>query len=177
MPNPTSDPYIQLWFTQLGQFRSACINNTAGKLKLLEFANANIVAALPTDNSKNQFITAVSASTGCDDFDIADLTTYKTFRGLLDDCHLLSNDIFNVLQAGSTEALKGVDSETYYKAAVSKAFPGGSGGAGWSAVQGVLVESMDASCFSEEFRKKVNATVDKAGSTMNNLITEIAVLG
>jgi hypothetical protein len=177
MPNPTPDPYIQLWFKQLGQFRSACINNTVGKLDLLDFANAEIVKALPSDDSKDQFITAVGASTGCDDFDIADLTTYKTFRGLLDDCHLLSNDVFNVLQAGSAAELQGVDSETYYKAQVSKAFPGGSKGAGWMPVQEVLVASMDASCFTKEFRDKVNATVDKAGSTMNNLITEIAVLG
>jgi len=183
MPSPSPDPNIQRWFTQLRQFQAACINNSASKLSLLNFANATILTYLPSTASQNNFLTSVGASTGCDDLQIADLTTYKTFRALLDYCHLLENEIFNALQALSVPALQTVDCTPYYAATVAAAFPpdvaGGkvSTGAAWSAALALLMVSMDPNCFTLAFRLQVNATVDKVGSTMKDLIPQIAVLG
>jgi hypothetical protein len=72
MPSPP-DPEIQFWFTQLGRFQAACINNSTSKLNLLQFANANIVSMLSSPNEQKNFLTAVAASTGYDDLQIADV--------------------------------------------------------------------------------------------------------
>ena len=171
MPSP--DPYIQLWFTELRKFQAACINNAAGKLSLLNFANAAIISYLISASSQSNFITA----SGYPDIQPADLTTYKTFGGLLNYCHSLSNEIFNALQALSVPGLQNVDSIPYYAATVATAFPDGSTGPAWTAAQTMLMGSMDPTCFTLAFRLQVNATVNKAGATMKDLITQISGLG
>ena len=32
MPSPPPDPEIQFWFTQLGRFQNACINNSTRRV-------------------------------------------------------------------------------------------------------------------------------------------------
>lgn len=177
MPSPPPDPYIQLWFTELKKFQAACINNSARKLPLLKFANSIIATTLPSTASQNNFLTSVAASTGYADLQPTDLTTCKTFRALLDYCHLLENDIFNALQTLSVPTVQAIDSVSYYATPVATAFPGGSIGAGWIAAQGLLMASMNPTCLTLPFRISVNATVDKAGATMKNLIQQIVGLG
>jgi hypothetical protein len=173
----TPDPDIQFWFKQLGQFQAACINNSAGKLTPFQFANATIILALNSANSQKQFLTAVANSTGYDDLQISDLTTYKTFGALLNYCNAFSSGLFNALQPLAVAALQHVDSKPFLAATVATAFPGGSTGPGWVQAMGVLMASMDPTCFTLAFRIGVNATVDKAGATMGDLMTQIAGLG
>src|ERR1700761_1560896 len=100
------DPYIQSWFNDLSEFQSVCIDTSAGKLNLLAFANATILNYLPSAATQNNFLTAIAASTGYKDLQISDLTTYKTFRLLLDYSHPLENEVFNALQALSDPSVQ-----------------------------------------------------------------------
>ena len=177
MPIPSPDPGIQSWFTELRKMQAVCINNSAGKLPLLGFANANIVTAIPSPADQNNFLTAVAVATGYGDLQTADLTTYKTFRALLDYSHLLENEIFIAIRKLSVAALQKANSTTYYAATVTTAFPGGSTGQPWTDAQATLVASMDPICYILTFRIKINAIVDKARSTMSDVIPQIAVLG
>jgi hypothetical protein len=193
MPSPPPDPEIQFWFTQLGRFQAACISNSAAGLNLLQFANANIVSTLNSPNTQKNFLTAVAASTGYDDLQISDLTTYKTFGGLLNYCRLLENDIFRALQALSAPEYQTINSTAYYATPVASAFPGGSPGpvgpgiggglAGpstgprWMSAQDLLMASMDPSCYTLAFRIKVNAAADKPGAKMSDVLPLIAGLG
>ncbi len=177
MTSVSPDPGIQSWFTELRKMQAACINNSAEKLPLLSFANANIIAALPSAADQNNFLTSVAATTGYSDLQTADLTTYKTFRALLDYCHLLENEIFIVLRKLSVAALQKANSTTYYAATVTTAFPGGSAAQPWTDAQATLQVSMDLTCYTLPYRIKINAIVDKAGSAMSGVIPQIAVLG
>jgi hypothetical protein len=173
----TPDLGIQFWFKQLGQFQAACLNNTVGDLTTFQFAGATIVFVLNSTNSQKHFLTSVAKSTGYDDLQISDLTTYKTFGGLLNYCNAFTSALFNALQPLAIEALQNVDSKPFLAATVAVAFPGGSTGPAWVRALGVLMPSMDPTCFTFPFRIGVSATVDKAGATMGDLITQIAGLG
>ena len=169
---PAPDPDIQSWFTELAKYQQACINNSAGKLNPYNFANAVILTYLPSAADQNNFLAAIGS-----DLQTSDLTTYKTFKALLDYSLLLENAIFNALQALSVPALQDIDSVPYYATPIATAFPGGSTGPAWLAAQGVLMASIDPTCYTLPFRIKVNQTVDKAGATMKDLIPQIAGLG
>src|ERR1035437_6141455 len=90
---------LALWFTNLGQFQKACINTSAGKLSLLKFANYNILKALPTKPEQDNFLVSAADSTGYDDMAEADLATYKTFEGLLDNWNPLPTAVAVLLQS------------------------------------------------------------------------------
>jgi len=177
LPSPSPDPSIQSWFTELRKMQAVCINNSVGKLSLLGFANANIATAIPSPADQNNFLTAVAVATGYADLQTADLTTYKTFRALLDYCHLLENEIFIALKKLSVAALQKANSTTYYAATVTTAFPGGRTGQPWIDAQAMLMAGMDPTCYTLPFRIMINAIVDKTGSSMGDVVPQIAVLG
>src|SRR5580698_914021 len=88
MSSPSPDPGIQSWFTDLIKMQAASINNSVRQLPPLGFANAVITVAFPTTAAQNNYLTSAAAATGYPDLATADLTTYKTFRALLDYSHL-----------------------------------------------------------------------------------------
>jgi hypothetical protein len=179
MPSPSPDPGIQSWFTELRKMQVVCINDSVKKLSLLNFANATIATYLPDPASQNNYLTAVAVATRYGDLETADLTTYKTFRALLDYSHLLENEIFIALRKLSVGALQKANSATYYVADAITAFPGGSAGDPWAnpqtGAQALLVASMDPTCYTLPFRIKVNLNVDNA--KMGVVIPQIAGLG
>jgi hypothetical protein len=188
MPSPSPDPYVQLWFKELNQFQSSCISTDAEKLTpLLVFANSKILTYLKSTADQNNFLTAVGVKTGYKKLAIADLTTYPTFRGLLDHCDPLETDIFNVLQAASDPSVRTISSVLYYATPAAIAFPGKSTGQVWLGAKGILLASMDPSCYSPAQQIKVDAIVDQAAvtktglttpaSTMADVIKQIVVLG
>lgn len=188
MPSPSPDSYVQLWFKELNQFQNSCISTDAGKLKpLLVFANAKILTYLKSTADQNNFLTAVGVKTGYKKLAIGDLTTYPTFRGLLDHCDPLETDVFNVLQAASDPSVQTIPSVPYYATPAATAFPGGSTGKLWLGAQEILMASMDPSCYTFAQRIKVNGVVDQAAvtkdgvtkpaSTMADVIKQIVVLG
>ena len=89
---------LALWFTNLRQFQAACNNTSVSKMDLLTFANSTIVTALPSATEQNTFLTSAGISTGYDDIATADLTTYKTFEGLLDNWNPLPTAVAVLLQ-------------------------------------------------------------------------------
>jgi hypothetical protein len=177
MPSALPDPNIQCWFNQLSQFQAACINNSAAKLSPLDFANASMILALNSPASQHNFLTRVAASTGYDDLQISDLTTYKTFGGLLNYCNSFANALFIAVQPLAAVDWQNADSIPFFAAPVAAAFPGGSNGAAWVPAMNLIMASMEPTCFTLPFRINVNRTVDKAGSTMGGLIHQIAVFG
>jgi hypothetical protein len=188
MPSPSPDSQISLWFWELDQFQAACISTDAEQLSpLLAFGNATITNYLKTAATQNNFLTSVGKKTGYKKLAIVDLTTFKTFRGLLDHCHLLETAVYFALRAASDAPAQNIPSKAYYATPVATAFPGKSTGALWLAAQALLMASMDPSCYSLPQRIKVNAIVDqpatttggvnKPASTMGDVIKQIVVLG
>jgi hypothetical protein len=176
MTTAPPDSYIQLWFKELLKLQASCINNDARKLSPLNFANATIVTYLKSSADQNDFLVKAADAIQCT-LQASDLTTCKTFRGLLDYCHPLETDVFNALQKLSIASLQKIPSVAYYATPVVLAFPGKSTDAPWSSGMGLLMASMDPTCLTLPFRIKINATVDKAGSSMSALIKQIAGLG
>ncbi len=177
MPSISPDPGIDFWFKNLRQFQAACINTTAAKEDLLTFANHSCTAALTTSAEQNNFITAAAASTGYDDMAVADLTTYKTFAGLLNNWNSLPTAVAILLQSLAVPSLQTVPSKAFMKAAVADALPGGSAGPAWQAALAALTASIPPVCFTQGFRDAIAKTVDKQGSKMSDLIPQIAGLG
>jgi hypothetical protein len=168
---------LAFWFTNLRQLQVACNSIIVMKMGRLTFANTTIVTVLPTAGEQGTFLTSAAASTGYDDMATADLTTYKTFEGLLDNWNPLVTAIAVLLQSLAVASLQGAASADFMNATVAAAFPGGSSGAAWSGALASLTSEIPAACFTAGFQTKVNATVDKAGSKMSDLIPQIAGLG
>ena len=177
MPSPSPDPSIQSWFTELRKMQAVCVNNSVGKLSLLGFANANIATAIPSPADQNNFLTAVAVATGYADLQTADLTTCKTFRALLDYCHLLENEIFIALRKLSVAALQKANSTTYYAATVTTAFPAAEPANPGSTPRRCSWPVSAPTCYTLPFRFMINAIVDKTGSSMGDVVPQIAVLG
>ena len=177
MPDISPSQGVELWFTNLRQFQAACINTTAYKASLLTFANTTCCADLPSLAEQSNFVSAAAASTGYDDMAVADLATYKTFAGLLNNWNPLPTAIAILLQSLADPTLQNVPSKAFMKAAVATAFPVGSTGAPWKEALETLQSNIPAICFTAPFETAVNATVDKSGSTMSVLIAQIAGLG
>jgi len=177
VPDISPSQGVELWFTNLRQFQAACINTTAYKASLLTFANTTCCADLPSLAEQSNFVSAAAASTGYDDMAVADLATYKTFAGLLNNWNPLPTAVAVLLQSLAVEALQNVPSKAFMKALVSVAFPGGSIGPAWNAALAVLTASIPTICFTKDFQTAVAVTVDKPVSTMSILIPQIAGLG
>ena len=177
MPSIPPDPGIALWFKNLSQFQDACINTTAYKADLLTFSKMSCTTELPSPEEQKNFVTAAAAATGYDNMAVADLATYKTFAGLLNNWNPLPTAVAVLLQSLAVEALQNVPSKAFMKALVSVAFPGGSIGPAWNAALAVLTASIPTICFTKDFQTAVAVTVDKPVSTMSILIPQIAGLG
>jgi hypothetical protein len=177
MPSSSPSDNVAFWFTNLRQLKAACNNTSVDKLDLLTFANATVAAFLPSSTEQSTFLVSAAASTGYDDMSSADLTTYKTFEGLLDNWNPLTTDIAVLLQSLAVPSLQGVASADFLIATVAAAFPGGSAGSAWTDALAALKSTIPAICFTAAFQTKINATVDKAGTKMSDLIPQIAVLG
>jgi hypothetical protein len=169
---------LALWFANLRQFQTACNNTSVSKINnLLVLANTTIVTVLPTAAEQNTFITSAGTSTGYDDMAIADLATYKTFEGLLDNWNPLTTAVAVLLQSLAVSSLQGVASADFMSAAVIAAFLGGSAGTPWTDALDSLKSNIPALCFTSAFQGRIEITVDKAGAKMSDLIPQIAVLG
>jgi hypothetical protein len=177
MPSRTLSNGIANWFYDLRELQAACNSTAASAMNLLQFADANIVAVLPTATEQSTFLTSAANSTGIDDISTADLTNFKTFEGLLDFWRPLITPIGILLQSLAAPALQGIASADLMNALVSDAFPGGSKAASWTSALNSLASSIPAICFTAKFQTTINAAVDKAGTKMSDLIAMIAVLG
>lgn len=177
MPSISPTEGLALWFNNLRQLQAACNNTSVSKMDLLTFANTTIINVLPTAAEQNNFLVSAVSSTGYDDMAVADLTTYKTFEGLLDNWNPLATAVAVLLQSLAVPALQGVGSADFMNATVATAFPGGSTGPVWSNALASLKSNIPAICFTAAFQTKIDATVDKAQSKMSDLIAQIAVLG
>jgi hypothetical protein len=169
---------IKAWFVHLRAFRSACVGTNAMHMDLLTFANAGITTVLPSAADQNNFIVAAVNATGYNDMALSDLTTtYKTFEALLDHWNPLITPIALYLWSLSVSSLQGGASADFWKALVSTAFPGGSGGAAWTGVKNGLASALAPECFTAAFQTKVNTGVDAAGTKISDLVPQIAGLG
>jgi hypothetical protein len=175
MPNPSQG--VALWFTYLRDFQSDCAFDTnVAKMDLLTFANSKIIAVLPSDNEKNQFIVAAKSSPGFD-ISISQLTTYSTFEALLDHFNPLTTYVGVLLQGLSAAPYPSGAAADFWKAKASSAFPGGSAGTQWNGALSALASAIPAVCFTQPLQTKINALIDKAGSAVSDVISAIAVLG
>jgi hypothetical protein len=145
-------------------------------MDLLTFANTKIATVLPSANEQNQFIVAAKSSPGFD-LSISQLTTYSSFEALLDHFNPLTTYVGVLLQSLAVAPYPSGSTADFWKAQVSSAYPGGSSGAPWKAALSALSSAIPAVCFTQPFQKKINGLVDKAGSTMSDVISTIAVLG
>lgn len=168
---------IANWFYDLRELQTACNSTAAATMNLLDFANANIVAVLPTATEQSTFLTSAASTTGIDDMSTADLANFKTFEGLLDFWSPLITPVAILLQGFAAPAFQGIASSDFMGALVSDAFPGGSKVAPWSNALSSLASTIPAICFTAKFQSSVNAAVDKAGTKMSDLIAMIGVLG
>ena len=177
MPDISPSDGLTLWFTNLGQLQAACNNTSVSKLDKLTFANTTIVTVLPTTAEQKTFLTSVGVSSGYDDIAIADLTTYKTFKGLLDNWNPLATAIAVLLQSLAAPPPQEMSSTDFMNATVSAAFPGGSAGSPWSDALASLKSGIPPECFTSGFQTTIKTTVDKAATKMSDLISQITVLG
>ena len=178
MPQPTPREAIATWFQQLCQLQVATNNTDLQTMPLLAFANRTIKKDLPTNTEQETFLTSAAAALGSPDMnDPSNITTYSTFEGFLDHWNPLFTPIAVLLQSLADPSLQGVASADFMAANAVTAFPGGSKGALWTTAIGLLRSDIRADCFTDKFQKTINATVDKAGSEMKDLITQIAQLG
>jgi hypothetical protein len=177
MPSSTPSQGIANWFYDLRELQAACNSTAITAMNLLDFADANIVASLPTATEQSTFLTSAASSTGIDDMSTADLTGFKTFEGLLDFWRPLTTPISILLQSLAAPALQGIASSDFMNALVSDAFPGGSKAAPWINALSSLASSIPAICFTAKFQTSINAAVDEARTKISDLIPMIAVLG
>src|SRR6202034_2553870 len=107
-------------------------------MNLLLFADASPLTYLPTATEQSIFLTSAEAATGIDDMSNADLTSFKTFEGLLDFWCPLTTPIAILLQGLAAPAFQGIASADFMNTFVSDAFPGGSKGAPWTSARNGL---------------------------------------
>jgi hypothetical protein len=179
MPSPTPEPYIHSWFNQLKIMQADSINAILQGFTPLQFANATIATYMLTPTQQNTFLANIQRDLKYF-YAIGDLAAPKTFRALLDNKHLLENDIYNAIQPLSAPPLDTASDAVYYPALSTTAFPGGSTGERWAdpdtGARALLMASMDPSCFTLAFRLSVDQLVDKP-TPMGAVIKAIAVLG
>jgi hypothetical protein len=171
-----SDALAQ-WFTYLRGFQSACSFNTSvPQMNLLTFANKKISIVLPTANEQGEFLIAVSQSPG---FDISPtvLAACDTFEALLDKFSPLPTYVGVCLQTQAIAPYPSGSAADFFKANASAAFPGGSTGTQWKTAVGLLASVMPAVCFTTAFQAKAAVLLDKAGTKMSDVASQIAGLG
>jgi hypothetical protein len=175
---PTPDPNIQFWFNNLKSLQTASNNTTLQSMNLLNFANSNIVAYLPSTTEQKTFLTSVAAFTGYSNVAPADLAGFKSFEGLLDQkWNYLPTAIDTALQPFAAASVQGGAGADFWNATVAAAFLGGSAGTPWQQALACLVASFPPECFTAAFQTTINGIVDKATNKVSDLIPQIAVLG
>jgi|GEM_PF-2755295 len=178
MPPAPSTKSIVVWFSYLQQFQNACsFNEIAKAMDPLTFANSTVLKVLLSANEQGQFITAVGVTPGVR-VGTADLTTYPTFRVLLNHYYPLTTYIGLYLQALAAAPYPPPGASLdFWNATAASAFPGGSKVDPWTTLMAGLVPAMPGACFTADLQTKAAKTLDTAGSKMVDVITQIAGLG
>jgi hypothetical protein len=179
MPTSPQGFALQTCFYYLHGFQAACSFNTnALAMDPLHFAKATIATVIPAAY-QNNFVQAATLNTGLP-LNVADLAA-NTFLDLLNTYRPLQNYVGGYLQSLAAGPYPKGTLTTFNAALVSAAFPGGSKGAQWNAVNDGLTgkspQIIPPSCFSPAQQAKVATALDAPGAVMSTVIALIAGLG
>lgn len=164
------------WFSYLDQFRSACNTPSVLGLNRLQFANSTITAILRSSIEQNQFLVTLTQNYHFD-FSLSDLTTYPTFKDLLNHKDPLVGTVADILQSFAVAPFPTGSSQVFWNTQVSQAFPGGSAGAGWQTANTQLIAVMDKDCYSAGQQTQVAKLIDGNGNKISDVSKQIGVLG
>lgn len=171
-----SNSDLLAWFLYLNQFKSSCNNTNVNKLNLLQFANSVITTILPTTTEQNQFLVRLATKYHFD-YSIQDLTTYSTFKDLLNKKNPLADSIADILQMFAAPPLSTGTARDFWNALNSKAFPDGSVGSVWQKANAKLVAVMDKDCYTSAQQTQIAVLIDGDGKKISDVGKQIAVLG
>jgi hypothetical protein len=179
MPTTPQAFALQTCFYYLHGFQAACSFNTnALAMTPFQFAKATIAVVIPAAY-QNNFVQSATLNTGLP-LNTGNLTV-NAFLDLLNLYRNLQNYVGGYLQSLAADPFPNGTLGTFNAANASVAFPGGSKGALWQAVQagltGTSPQIMPPSCYSPAQQTKVAALLDAPGTVMSTVTALIAGLG
>ena len=169
---------ISQWLDWLKIIQNDCNSGTTNCMDKRTFANTTIVApnVLPTANEQNQFILQISNDLNIQ-VALSDLTTYPTFKALLDHFILLEMKVRQFLQALAAPPFPAGTLTAFDKAKTSAAFPGGSAGQQWQSASAALIQAFPPECYTAADQAKAAAIVDDPAGLVSALVKQISALG